>query len=411
MYCAEYSASFLASRMTLPHPHSHPPRASRTRQEDEAVRSRDIQRATLVAIATNSVLTVAQLVIGLFANAFSLVADAAHTLSDLVTDMLVLLASRHGADPADTDHPYGHGRIETATTMLLGAVLAAVGVGFLWSSGMRLQNMNDLPDLHPAALAMALLTLAAKEGLFRYTLAAAKRLKAPLLEANAWHARSDAASSLVVAVGIGGSLAGYPFLEPLAAAVVGFLILHMGLRLGWTAIRELIDTGLSEDELIHLRETIEQTPGVIGLHDMRTRRMAGRVLCDAHVQVAPRLTVSEGHRVSDSVYLRVRAAHPEVKDVLVHIDPEDDDNLHAMPPGPLPERKAVLDTVETLLGTDVAAPRRVQIHYLGGRVDVDVLLDAALAPVEAEALRQRARSWLKEQAHYRSISFYSPIAP
>lgn len=168
---------------------------------------------------------------------------------------------------------------------------------------------------------------------------------------------------------------------------------------------------MSEDELIHLRETIEQTPGVIGLHDMRTRRMAGRVLCDAHVQVAPRLTVSEGHRVSDSVYLRVRAAHPEVKDVLVHIDPEDDDNLHAMPPGPLPERKAVLDTVETLLGTDVAAPRRVQIHYLGGRVDVDVLLDAALAPVEAEALRQRARSWLKEQAHYRSISFYSPIAP
>ncbi len=406
MFCAKYSASFPAPCMNAPHP---PPR--RVRHDDEATRSRDIQRTTLVAITTNTFLTVAQLVIGLFANAFSLVADAAHTLSDLVTDLLVLLASRHGADPADTDHPYGHGRIETATTLLLGTVLAGVGIGFLWSSGLRLQNMNALPDVHPAALVMALLTLAAKEGLFRFTLAAARRLNAPILEANAWHARSDAASSLVVAVGIGGSLAGYPFLEPLAAAVVGFLILHMGVRLAWRAIRELIDTGLSEEELADLRETIEQTPGVIGLHDMRTRRMAGRVLCDAHVQVSPRLTVSEGHRVSDGVYLRVRAAHPEVKDVLVHIDPEDDGELQTVPPGPLPERKEVLATIGVLLGPDMLEPRRVQIHYLGNRVDVEVLLNATPPMAEQEALRQRTRNWLSGHAHYRSISLYAPLAP
>lgn len=390
------------------HPHPLPPAAH---AQDDASRSRGIQRATLVAIATNATLSVAQVVIGLFANAFSLVADAAHTLSDLVTDLLVLLAGRHGADPADTNHPYGHGRIETATTLLLGAVLAAVGIGFLWSSGLRLQHMDALPELHPAALGMALFTLAAKEGLFRYTLAAARRLNAPMLEANAWHARSDAASSLVVAAGIGGSLAGYPFLEPLAAAVVGFLILHMGLRLAWKAIRELIDTGLSEEELAHIRETIEQTPGVIGLHEMRTRRMAGRVLCDAHVQVAPRLTVSEGHRVSDSVYLRVRSAHPEVQDVLVHIDPEDDGDLQAVPPGPLPARKDVLETVSTLLGPTAAEPDRIQIHYLGNRLDVEVLLHAPLAPGDAEGLRQRTHAWLAEHAHYRSIHFYTPIAP
>ena len=144
---------------------------------------------------------------------------------------------------------------------------------------------------------------------------------------------------------------------------------------------------------------------------MRTRRMAGRVLCDAHVQVAPRLTVSEGHRVSDSVYLRVRAAHPEVQDVLVHIDPEDDDSLQAVPAGPLPERTDVLATIAILLGPDVAVPKRVQIHYLGGRVDVDVLLDAALAAPDAQALRQRTQNWLTPQAHYRAISFYAPIAP
>ena len=378
---------------------------------DAAARSRGIQRATLVAILTNTALTIGQVVIGLFAGAFSLVADAAHTLSDLVTDLLVLLAGRHSADPADTNHPYGHGRIETVTTLVLGAVLGAVGVGFLWSSGIRLQDIEALPVLHPAALVMALLTLAAKEGLFRYTLAAARRLNAPMLEANAWHARSDAASSLVVAAGIGGSLAGYPFLEPLAAAVVGFLILHMGLRLAWKSIGELIDTGLPEEELERLRATIRETPGVIGLHDMRTRRMADRVLCDAHVQVDPRLTVSEGHRVSDAVYLRVRAAHPEVRDVLVHIDPEDDGELQVVPPGPLPERVEILARMRELLGPAFAEPRRVQIHYLGQRVEVEIILPSAPAAEALEMLQSRRKAWLAEHPHYRNIRVFVETAP
>ena len=378
---------------------------------DELARSRGIQRATLVAILTNSLLTIGQVVIGLFAGAFSLVADAAHTLSDLVTDLLVLLAGRHSADPADTNHPYGHGRIETVTTLVLGAVLGAVGVGFLWSSGIRLQGIEALPQLHPAALVMALLTLAAKESLFRYTLAAARRLNAPMLEANAWHARSDAASSLVVAAGIGGSLAGYPFLEPLAAAVVGFLILHMGIRLAWKSVRELIDTGLPEEELERLRTTIRETPGVIDLHDMRTRRMADRVLCDAHVQVDPRLTVSEGHRVSDAVYLRVRAAHPEVRDVLVHIDPEDDGELQVVPPGPLPERVEILARMRELLGPAFAEPRRVQIHYLGQRVEVEIILPSAPAAEALEMLQSRRKAWLAEHPHYRNIRVFVETAP
>jgi len=360
---------------------------------------------------TNTVLTIGQVVIGLFAGAFSLVADAAHTLSDLITDLLVLLAGRHSADPADTNHPYGHGRIETVTTLVLGSVLAAVGVGFLWSSGIRLQNIGALPVLHPAALGMALLTLAAKEGLFRFSLAAARRLNAPMLEANAWHARSDAASSLVVAAGIGGSLAGYPFLEPLAAAVVGFLILHMGIRLALKSVRELIDTGLPEEELERLRTTIRETPGVIGLHEMRTRRMADRVLCDAHVQVDPRLTVSEGHRVSDAVYLRVRAAHPEVRDVLVHIDPEDDGELQAVPPGPLPERDEILAHMRKLLGPGFADPRRVQIHYLGQRVEVEIILPSLPDADALDALRSHRQTWLAEHPHYRNIRVFVELAP
>ena len=394
----------------------HPSRASNTLPSsaaplgEEAARGRGIQRATLIAIATNALLTLGQIVIGLFANAFSLVADAAHTLSDLVTDMMVLVAGRRGANPADTDHPYGHGRIETATTLVLGAVLSGVGIGFLWSSGVRLQNMNALPDLHPAALVMALVTLVAKEALFRFTLAASRRLRAPMLEANAWHARSDAASSLVVAAGIGGSLAGYPFLEPLAAAVVGFLILHMGVKLAWKSVGELIDTGLPEEELQRLRHTIETTPGVIGLHEMRTRRMADRVLCDAHVQVDPRLTVSEGHRVSDTVYLRVRSAHPEVQDVLVHIDPEDDGELQAVPPGPLPERAEIVAQMRELLGPGAPEPKRVQLHYLGQRIEVEIVLPARLDNDSLAALRIRRRAWLESHPRYRNIRVFSELA-
>lgn len=379
---------------------------------DDALRAHGVRRATLVAIATNTVLALGQLVVGLLANAFSLVADAAHTLSDLVTDTLVLLAGRSGAAPADRDHPYGHGRIETATTLLLGTVLCGVGAGFLWASGTRLQDMASAPPLHSAALYMAIATLVAKEALFRFTLAAGRKLRAPMLEANAWHARSDAASSLVVAVGIGGSLAGYPFLEPLAAALVGFLILSMGLRLGWRALRELIDTGLSEAELARLRTTIRTTPGVIDLHDLRTRRMAGRILCDTHVRVDPRITVSEGHRISDLVYFRIRNDHPEVRDVLVHIDAEDDGALQTTPPGEPPLRHDVEVEVARLIGNPALRPDRLQIHYLGQRVEVE----AVFAPtdweqIDHDALKRRMDTLLSAQPVYRSVRFLTWRAP
>lgn len=391
--------------MPASRPSSPPPPAP-----GSSARGVAVQKVALVAIVINALLAVGQVIVGLFANAFSLVADASHTLSDLVTDIMVLLAARSGAEPADKNHPYGHGRIETAASLALGAILAGVGLGFLWSSGIRLQNIGALPDLHPAALVMALFTLAAKEGLFRYTLRAARRLKAPVLEANAWHARSDAASSLVVAAGIGGSLAGYPFLEPLAAAVVGFLIVHMGVRLAWRAVRELIDTGLPEEELARLRATIERTPGVAGLHELRTRRMADKVLCDAHVRVDPRITVSEGHRVSDAVYFRVRDAHPDVQEILVHIDAEDDGELQMVPPGPLPGREQVAALVREIIGDAGPQPLRVQIHFLGDRLEVEVLLPAHPA-VDLDALKRRAAERIRRDPVYRSIDFYVRAAP
>lgn len=379
---------------------------------DSLQRSRQIQRVTLAAIGTNVTLTIGQIAIGLFANAFSLVADAVHTLTDLITDLLVLVAGRKGALPADRDHPYGHGRIETVVSLTLGIALILVGLGFLWASGMRLQNMHSAAKLHPAALYMAVITLVIKELLFRYTLAAGRRLQAPLLEANAWHARSDAASSLVVAIGIAGSLAGYPFLEPMAAAVVGFLVASMGFKLAWRAVRELIDTGLSEEQIARLRATILETPGVVDLHDLRTRRMANRVLCDTHVLVHPYSTASEGHHIANAVARRIPQAHPEIRDILVHIDVENDSDEALSANDNLPSRHEATQTVRTLLNRELPAEAHVQLHYLHGAVEINVFLPEAFwMDIDAGALKNRTAALLAASPCYRSVDFFTRKAP
>ncbi len=377
----------------------------------DAGRAREAQHATWISIAINLVLTVCQIAIGLFAHAQSLVADGMHTLSDLLGDFMVMFASRHGANPADERHPYGHGRYETAASMVLGLLLAGVGAGFLLTAAGRLQSLDALPALHPVALWMALLTLAGKEGLFRYMLAVARRLRSPLLVANAWHARADAASSLVVAVGIGGSLLGYRFLEPLAAALVGFMILRMGALLAYEALRELIDTGIDADEVARIRDTVTGTGGVIDVHALRTRRMAHRVLVDAHVRVDPRISVSEGHRIAEVARSRVRAAHPDVLDVLVHVDTEEDQMV--VSGQLLPGRAALVAELDALLGDDVPQAAPAVLHYVGDRIEAEVFLPFEWCGDVArlEDLQQRVRRRVAASPHWGAIALMCRIAP
>ena len=289
-----------------------------------AERSLEAQRATWVSVAVNLVMTVVQLVVGWLAHSQSLIAHGLHSFSDLLSDFLVIYASRQSAHPADQAHPYGHARVETAATLILGASLTLIGGGILWESGLRLQHAEVLPAIQLSALWVAIATVVSKEVLYRYLIRVAERLRSQLMIANALHTRADAASALVVVVGIGGALLGWSFLDLLAAALMGFMILRMGAELSWGALKELIDTGLDEAQVELIRQTLLQTPGVLGLHELRTRRMAHQALVDAHVQVDARISVSEGHRIAEHARARVLREHPEVLDVLVHIDPEDD---------------------------------------------------------------------------------------
>ena len=288
--------------------------------QDVAERAAATRRSTWVSVVVNLLLTFVQIVVGVLSKSQGLIADGIHSASDLVADFVVLLAAHHSGKDADQDHPYGHQRFENAASLALGLLLLVVGAGMLWSAVQKLQSPESIPSVHIAALWVALGALAAKELLFRYMLAVAKRLKSSMLVANAWHARSDAASSLVVAVGIVGNLLGVPMLDPIAALVVGLMVGRMGLRFSWDALHDLMDRAADEQEVEAIRATLLSTPGVAGVHDVRTRKMGDLIVVDAHLEVDGDMTVEQGHDIAVSARRAVMQRH-RVLNLMTHIDP------------------------------------------------------------------------------------------
>ena len=302
--------------------------ATHSAQERAAVAA----RTTWVSVAVNVVLSAVQMVVGIWASSQALVADAIHSLSDLVSDFVVLFAGHHSRKDADTDHPYGHYRFETAASLVLGVILLTVGLGMAWSAVHKLESPETIPTVHAFALWVAGGALVAKELLFRYMLRAAKAVKSSMLVANAWHARSDAASSLVVGLGLIGNLAGYPLLDPMAALVVGFMVGKMGWSFGWDALHDLMDRAVNEEEVQAIRNTLEQTPGVAGVHDIRTRKMGDMIVVDAHIEVDATLSVEAGHNIAVAARQAVMQRH-RVLNLMTHVDPAQRPDLdHAAQP-------------------------------------------------------------------------------
>ena len=301
-----------------------------------AQRAAAASRSTWVSVAVNVLLSAVQIWVGVLSKSQGLVADGIHSLADLVSDFVVLLASHHSRKEADEDHPYGHQRFETAASLVLGALLLGVGVGMLWSAVHKLESPEALPTVHAAALWVAGGALIAKELLFRYMLAVGKRVKSSMLVANAWHARSDAASSLVVGIGVAGNLAGYPLLDPIAALIVGFMVARMGWDFGWDALHDLMDRSADEQEVQAIRETVLGTPGVADAHDIRTRKMGDMIVVDAHIEVDAGLTVEAGHDIAVAAQKRVMERH-RVINMMTHVDPwkrPDRDHPAATPVSP-----------------------------------------------------------------------------
>jgi len=339
------------------------------------------RRVTLVSVVWNLILTVAQIIIGFVGHSQALIADGLHTLSDLITDFMVLFALKHGKKAADEEHPYGHARIETAVTMILGIILVAVGAGIAISAGMRLSSAQTFVIPSAMTLWIAVITLGAKEGLYRYTMVTADRFDSNMLRANAWHHRSDALSSLIVAAGIGGSLLGFGYLDSVAALIVALMVVKVGGELAWQSLRELVDTGLAAEDLESIRQVILTISGVKALHLLRTRRVGEQALADVHIIVDDHLSVSEGHQISEMVRARLIREIAPLADVMVHIDTEEDVNV---PSGAgLPLRDELQKRLNNYF-RDIPEARMIEhmtLHYLNGRIDIELLLpQVAISP-------------------------------
>jgi cation diffusion facilitator family transporter len=386
----------------------HSSHSLQQKPETGDTRYQRMRRVTLVGSVIDLILGLLKIIFGYTAQSQALIADGVHSLSDLVTDFMVLIAAKHGSRDADDEHPYGHGRIETMATALLGLALMLVALGIVWDAFNRMFHPEKLLQPGVAAIVVALISVAAKEWVYHYTMRLAVELKSEMLKANAWHSRSDAISSIIVVFGVVGTMAGLPYLDAIAAVGVGLMIAHIAWELGWQAVKELVDVGLEAERLAKIRQIILAIGGVRAIHMLRTRKIGGQATVDVHVLVAPWLSVSEGHMISQIVMDRLLERIEEVSDVTVHIDPEDDEV--AAPCEGLPLR----NEVEKLLGNcwrDILPLEKLQrlvLHYLDGRIDVDLYLPLAECGGEqvARQLNEKLQQELDHLGEFGRVRLY-----
>jgi cation diffusion facilitator family transporter len=348
-------------------------------------------RASYAGAAINVLQTLIKIGFGILGQSAALIADGIHSLSDLLSDLLVIIAVKLGSREADHDHPYGHRRFETIATVILGVSLIGIGGAIVWSVMERMADTDRLPVPNVLSLAVATLSILINEWLYHYTKRIAKITRSKLLLANAWHQRSDAISSLVVLIGIGAVMLGYPMADGVAAVVVALMVAKIGLNLVFESIKELVDTSLPPALVEEIRTAIHEIDGVEGIHLLRTRQMGEDALIDAHIVVDPRITVSEGHMIGDIVRDDLIKRFDDVMDVLVHVDPEDDESLQEQ------SRPLSRGEVQKLLNRYLADFKWViddfRIHYLDGQIEVEVILPFALSQQseQLEAIKKQCK--------------------
>ena len=334
------------------------------------------RKVTLVGAIVNIVLAMVQIVGGFLAQSQALIADGFHTISDLVTDFVVLIAAKMASKDADEDHPYGHERIETIATIILGLALAGVAIGIALDAANRLQNPDTLLQPGLLAIAFAAFGIVCKEGLYRYTYRIGKQINSTLLKANAAHHRSDAISSVMVLLGVTASVVfSIPWLDILAALAVSVMIFYMGAKLILDSIMELVDTAWESEKVEAMLLLIGDVPGVQNAHMLRTRKMSSNVLVDVHIQVAPTISVSEGHHIAEQVMSQLKDEYDEVSDIMVHIDPEDDET--ATPSKHLADRNALMELINPIIEAHGISEmvENIVIHYLDGSIELEIVVN------------------------------------
>ncbi|OVE76723.1 hypothetical protein BVX97_00610, partial [bacterium E08(2017)] len=292
-------------------------------------------RVTWMSLLINLILSGLKFTAGIIGHSQAVAADAAHSLSDTTTDLAILLGARFWSQPPDSKHPYGHRRIETLVTLFIGIILTAAGISLAWNAISTIhtslsspQSTVHSPEATPSWLAFwaAIISMITKEALCRYTLRVGKSIKSISLEANAYHHRSDALSSIpaALAVAIAAIKPEWQMADPIAAILIGVMILHVAFKITWPQVSEILESGASEqarDEISTLARTVE---GVRDIHKVRTRYVGAQLHIDLHVQVDKTMFIENAHNISMEVTHRIKNDGPGVHDVIVHIEPFED---------------------------------------------------------------------------------------
>ena len=290
-----------------------------TKPDETAV----IRKLSLVGIIGNVFLSAFKFIAGIMGNSSAMVSDAVHSLSDVFATFIAFLGVRFGRREADASHPYGHERIESLAAIVLGLILLVTGVGIGWVGLEKILagNYESLPIPGMIALVAAIVSIAVKEGMFWYTRHWARVIRSSAFEADAWHHRSDAMSSIGALVGVGGSMLGYPVLDPIASVVICLFILKQGISIIYDALKKMLDTSCGEQFEKEVRQLIDAENQVERIDMLRTRMFGDKVYIDMEIAIDGSMQLTDAHAIAERVHDDIEHAFPEVKHVMIHVNP------------------------------------------------------------------------------------------
>lgn len=294
--------------------------------EENSIEVKAGRRVTWVGFWTNTALSVFKILAGVFGRSSAMIADGVHSASDLLTDVAVLFVIGASRKKADSSHTYGHGKIETFVTFIIALLLAIVGIGIAIDGAERaIDSLHGVTIPQPGwiALAMAIISILVKEWLFHYTRRTARKIHSSAMEANAWHHRSDAFSSLATLFGIAGAMflgPNWRILDPLAAVLVSVLIIIMSYKMARQATVELLEASLPEETVAKMEKIISETPGVKAFHHLRTRQNGNTKIVDLHIKLDPNISLIKAHDIATNVEKSLRKEFDPIV-VNVHMEP------------------------------------------------------------------------------------------
>ena len=293
-------------------------------------RTKQITTVTLVGAVVNVLLTIAKCLAGIFARSSAMLADGIHSLSDLLSDAVVLVFVKLSGKERDEDHKYGHGKYETFATLVISVMLLVVAAELMSSGISKIEDIiNGVEVPAPGMLALwaALISILAKEFLYQYTVRVGRKIDSPMMIANAWHHRSDALSSIGSLLGIAGAIflgKQYIILDPLAACVISIFIIVMSVKMSIPAIKELLEVSLPKEKEARIAEIIRSVSGVVGLHELKTRQVGSGIVMDAHLVMNSELSLRQAHDISKNVEAALHAEYGDNIQISLHLEPEDD---------------------------------------------------------------------------------------